>query len=106
MIKRDLIQRIRLIPTSDGQGGSSITREEYEFVRATVSIYATGEQITQFGVTTQLLLNVVTDIKLDEYIYTRYVFQDKVFRIMRQVKRGNEWFSVLMEVVDQEVPNA
>jgi len=43
MIKRDLIQRIRVIPTDDAQGGSTITIEPYEFIKAHVSITATGE---------------------------------------------------------------
>ena len=102
MIKRDLIQRIRVIPTDDTQGGSTITIEPYEQVKACVSVTATGEQITQYGVTTQRLLNVVTDIKLDEYVYTRYVFEGKKFKLMSQVKRGREWFSVMMEVIEEE----
>ena len=102
MIKRDLIQRIRVIPTDDTQGGNTITIEPYEFVKACVSITATGEQITQYGITTQKLLNVITDIKLDEYVYTRYVFEGSKFRLMSQVKRGREWFSVMMEVIEEE----
>jgi len=43
MIKRDLIQRIRVIPTDDTQGGNTITIEPYEFIKACVSITATGE---------------------------------------------------------------
>ena len=102
MIKRDLIQRIRVIPTDDTQGGDTIRIEPYEFVKACVSITATGEQITQYGVTTQKLINVVTDIKLDEYVHTRYKFNDDVYKIMSQVKRGREWFSVMMEVIEEE----
>ena len=102
MIKRDLIQRIRVIPTDDTQGGSTITIEPHEFVKACVSITATGEQITQYGITTQKLINVVTDIKLDEYIHTRYVYDNNTYKLMRQVKRGREWFSVMMEVIEEE----
>ena len=102
MIKRDLIQRIRVIPTDDTQGGSTITIEPHEFVKACVSITATGEQITQYGITTQKLINVVTDIKLDEYIHTRYVYDNNTYKLMSQVKRGREWFSVMMEVIEEE----
>lgn len=102
MIKRDLIQRIRVIPTDDTQGGDTIRIEPYEFVKAHCSITATGEQITQFGITTQKLINVVTDIKLDEYIHTRYVFNGDKYKLMSQVKRGREWFSVMMEVIEEE----
>lgn len=102
MIKRDLIQRIRVIPTDDTQGGSTIAIEHYELVKACVSVTATGEQITQYGVTTQKLINVVTDIKLDEYVHTRYVFNNDKYRLLSQVKRGREWFSVMMEVIEEE----
>ena len=102
MIKRDLIQRIRVIPTDDTQGGSSgVQVEPHEKVKAHCSITATGEQITQFGVTTQKLINVITDIKLDEYVNTRYIFNGDVYKLMTQVKRGREWFSVLMEVIEE-----
>lgn len=107
MIKRDLIQRIRVIPTDDTQGGNTIKIEPYEFVKAHCSITATGNQITQYGVTTQKLINVITDIKLDEYVYTRYVFNGDKYRLLSQVQRGREWFSVMMEVIEEEVePNA
>ena len=102
MIKRDLIQRIRVIPTDDAQGGSFITIEPYEYVKACVSITATGNQITQYGITTQKLLNVITDVKLDEYIHTRYIFEGDKYKLMNQVKRGNEWFSVMMETIEEE----
>ena len=107
MIKRDLIQRIRVIPTDDTQGGNPIKIEPYEFVKAHCSITATGNQITQYGITTQKLINVITDIKLDEYVYTRYVFNGDKYRLLSQVQRGREWFSVMMEVIEEEVePNA
>ena len=106
MIKRDLIQRIRVIPTDDTQGGDTVKIEPYEFVKAHCSITATGNQITQYGITTQKLINVITDIKLDEYVYTRYVFNGDKYRLLNQVQRGREWFSVMMEVIEEEVePN-
>lgn len=102
MIKRDMIQRIRVIPTDDTQGGSSGNRvEPYETIKAHCSLTATGEQITQFGITTQKLVNVITDVKLDEYVNTRYLYNGDVYKLMRQVQRGREWFSVLMEVVEE-----
>ena len=102
MIKRDMIQRIRVIPTDDTQGGSSgVVPELYEKIKAHCSISATGEQITQFGITTQKLVNVITDVKLDEYVNTRYIYNGDVYKLMRQVQRGREWFSVLMEVVEE-----
>lgn len=102
MIKRDWIQRVRIVPTDDGQGGSVNVIEPHELIKAHASVAATGEQITQYGVTTQKLINAVTDVKLDEYVYTRYKFGDVYYKLMSQVKRGNEWFSVLMEVIEEE----
>lgn len=97
MIKREYIQRVRLNETPDNQGGGSVEKEFLETVKAHVSNNATVAQIDQYGVKEQFMLNVITDIKLDEYVHTRYMYQDRMFRIMRQVKSGNEYFSVLME---------
>jgi hypothetical protein len=41
-------------------------------------------------------------VKLDEYIRTRYIFNGDMYKLMRQVQRGREWFSVLMEVAEEE----
>ena len=100
MIKRDTIQRVILNVGEDGQGGNPTTREMKEIVRAHVSVSATANQLTQQGVKEEMMLNVITDIKLDEYIYARYLYSDKLFKIMRQVKIGNEYFSVLKETTE------
>lgn len=98
MIKREYIQRVRLIEEPDGQGGTQVTDKQLlEQVKAHVSLNATVEEIGQYGVKEQWLLHVTTDIKLDEYVNTRYIYQNRLFRLMRQVKSGNEYFSVLME---------
>lgn len=102
MIKRDTIQRIRVIPTDDTQGGDTIQIVRYETIPAHCSITATGKQITQYGITTQKLINVITDVKLDTYVHTRYVFQGDTYRLLNQVHRGREWFSVMMEVIEEE----
>jgi len=34
-------------------------------------------------------------------VNTRYIFNGDVYKLMTQVKRGREWFSVLMEVVEE-----
>ena len=98
MIKRDTIQRVIINPLDDDEGGNGITREYKEIIPAHVSINTTFGEIAQFGVKQQMVIHVITDYELDNYIYTRYAFSDKLFKIMRQVKRGNEYFSVLMEV--------
>ena len=98
MIKRDTIQRVIVTPIEDEMGGNSISTEFKERVVAHVSINTTYKDLTQYGIKDQMLLYVVTNIKLDEYVYTRYIFSGKMFKVMRQVKNGNEYFSVLMEV--------
>lgn len=104
MIKRDWIQRVRIVPADDEQGGTPVSSiEPFEMIKANCSVIATGEQITQYGITTQKLINVVSDVKLDDYVLTRYRFNGDYFRLLNQVKRGNEWFSVLMETVEEEV---
>ena len=97
MIKRDTIQRVVLQPSADEMGGSLTTPEPKEIVIAHVSVQATNEQITQYGPISQLIINVVSNIKLDEYVNTRYIYSGKPYKLMRQVKRGNEYFSVLQE---------
>ena len=98
MVKRDTIQRYAAIVTKDEMGGDVVQLKPAEIVDANVSINATFGEIAQFGVKQQMVIHVITDYELDNYIYTRYAFSDKLFKIMRQVKRGNEYFSVLMEV--------
>lgn len=98
MIKRDSIQRCRLNLVEDGMGGGSTDIELFETVRAHVSVSATVAQITQYGVQKKEMLNVATNIKLDEYVNTRYLYNGKMFRLIRQVKSGAEWFSVFEEV--------
>ena len=98
MIKTDTIQRVVMITTEDEMGGNTAIKEPKEIIKAHVSQTTTFGQITQYGVKEQIILNVVTDVKLDEYVNTRYIYSDKLYRLMRQVKSGNEYFSVLMEV--------
>ena len=98
MIKRDTIQRVIITPVEDGEGGNTVTREYKEIIPAHISINATFGEIAQYGVKQQMILHATTDYKLDDYVYARYQFSNKLFKLMRQVKRGNEYFSVLMEV--------
>lgn len=103
MIKRDTIQRVVLNLTSDGMGGNTANKEYKERVPAHVSVGATQTQISQYGISqygakTALTLNVITNIKLDEYVHTRYEFSGKMYKLIHQIKSGNEWFAVLMEV--------
>lgn len=99
MIKRDTMIRVRITVEPDGQGGNRIADiEELEMVPAHVSEGSTSNEITMYGISTQMLLHVVTDVELDEYLYTRYLWSDKLFKILRQIKSGNEYYSTLLEV--------
>ena len=98
MIKRDTIQRCVIVTINDEMGGNSSIKELKEILPAHVSQNTTIAQMNQYGITGQIVLNVVTDKKLDEYVNARYIYSGKLFKIMRQVKSGNEFFSVLVEV--------
>ena len=98
MIKRDSIQKINFVPIEDEQGGNSIDKQYGETIKAMVSQNTTYGQMTQYGVKEQIILNVVVDNKLETSTTTRYIWNNKIFKVMRQVKSGNEWFVVLMEV--------
>lgn len=98
MIKRDSIQKINFVPVEDEQGGNSIDKQYGETIKAMVSQNTTYGQMTQYGVKDQIILNVVVDNKLETSTTTRYIWNNKIFKVMRQVKSGNEWFVVLMEV--------
>lgn len=98
MIKRDSIQKINFVPVEDEQGGNSIDKQYGETIRAMVSQNTTYGQMTQYGVKEEIILNVVVDNKLETSTTTRYIWNNKIFKVMRQVKSGNEWFVVLMEV--------
>ena len=107
MIKRDTIQRVIITPESDGQGGSASNKEYKEILTVAVSIVSTaGSSIsspgsnTEFGTRQQNTISVVSNVKLDEYIYARYEFSNRLYKLMRQIKRGNEYYSILMEVND------
>jgi hypothetical protein len=97
MIKRDLIRRYAVITTPDEMGGSTIDRNPAEFVKVNVSVNATFGEITQYGVKNEMVIHVVSNVELDDYIYTRYEYSGKMFRLVRQIKQGNEYYSTLIE---------
>lgn len=98
MIKRDTIQRVIITPESDGQGGSNSIKEYKEILTVAVSIISSAGSNTEFGTQQQNTISVVSNVKLDEYIYARYEFSNRLYKLMRQIKRGNEYYSILMEV--------
>ena len=102
MIKRDTIQRYTTDITEDEMGGSVSKLVPKENVVANVSI-GTVFSNTEYGTRNELTLNVVTNVELDKYLYTRYMYSGKLFKLVRQIKQGNEYFSTLVEVNDEEV---
>ena len=98
MIKRDTIQRVIMIPESDGQCGSSIDKDYKEILTVAVSTISSFGSTTEFGTQQQETISVVSNVRLDEYVYARYIYSGKLYKIMRQMKRGSEYYSILMEV--------
>ena len=98
MVKRDTIQRYAAVVTKDEMGGDVVELNPAEIIDANVSINTTFGEITQYGIKNEMVIHVVTNIKLDEYLYSRYMYSDKLFRLVRQIKQGNEYFSTLVEV--------
>jgi hypothetical protein len=98
MVKRDTIQRYAAIVTQDEMGGNIVQLNPAEIVDANVSINATLGEITQYGLKNEMVLHVVTNIELDEFLYSRYKYSGRLFRLVRQIKQGNEYFSTLVEV--------
>ena len=98
MVKRDTIQRYAAIVTQDEMGGNVVQLNPAEIVDAHVSINATLGEITQYGLKNEMVLHVVTNIELDEFLYSRYKYSGRLFRLVRQIKQGNEYFSTLVEV--------
>lgn len=98
MIKRDTIQRYAAVVTKDEMGGDVVNLNPAEIVDANVSINTTLGEITQYGIKSEMVIHVVTNIKLDEFIHSRYKYSGRLFRLVRQIKQGNEYFSTLVEV--------
>lgn len=99
MIKRETLTRLVYETTQDAGGGySEANIEEKEIVPANVSISSTMEQITAYGKRSLDVINVATDIPLDEHSNVRYRWNTKHYRLLSQIKRGNEWFGSLMQV--------
>lgn len=98
MIKRDTIQRVIITPESDGQGGSNPIKEYKEIITVAVAITSSAGSNTEFGIQQQNKISVVSNVKLDEYIYARYEYSNRLYKLIRQIKRGNEYYSILMEV--------
>lgn len=99
MIKRDTLTRILLQPIDDEEGGKSFDEPQImETIPAHISSGASSNEISMYGVKTQYVLHTTTDVKLDDRTIARYMWSSKLFKVMRQIKSGNEWFATLLEV--------
>lgn len=98
MIKRDTLQRYSAVLTKDEMGGDIVNLTPAESVRAHVSINSTIGEITQYGLKEEMVLHAITDVELDVYIHTRYMYSGRLFRLVRQIKQGNEYYATLIEV--------
>lgn len=98
-MKRDTLTRLIFTPIDDGAGGNSIGDPEVmETIPAHISSGATTNEITMYGIKTQEVLHSTTDAKLDDRSIARYLWSDRLFRVTRQIKFGNEWLATLLEV--------
>lgn len=101
MIKRDILQRVIVNPITDGQGGAEAELEYKEKIPAHVSIIATSADISQFGITTEMVLHTVTNYKLDDVTpNARYMYSGKLYRMLHQIKNGNEYYQTFQEVTN------
>lgn len=102
MTKRDTLTYLRLHFVDDGAGGSKIdSMDEIGIIPAHISVNSTSNEITMYGVKTQWVLHAITDKQLNDNETARYVYNDRLFKIMRQIPSGNEWFSTLLEVSEK-----
>lgn len=97
MIKRDRIQRISLIRGKDKQGGHPTDKNYHEFVEACVSVSTNYAIMTQFNLSQERVLQVVTNSKLADGQNDRYQFDGIFYQVRRQVKQGIEYYSILVE---------
>lgn len=101
MIKRDILQRVIVTPISDGQGGGTPEYDYKEKIPAHVSVTATMSDITQFGITNELMLHTATNYKLDDVTpNVRYMYSGRLFEMLHQIKSGNEYFQTFKEVTN------
>lgn len=102
MIKRDNLQRMVMHSQPNGEGGTDITYDGLEFVAAYVSVTSVTNAIgpNEYGVAETSTINAVTDYYLDENKNIRYKWNNKLFELISQQKVGNEWSSVLKEVIN------
>jgi hypothetical protein len=96
MIKRDALTPVTLVATDDGYGGTTEAETSYSDVRCRVSVSNNVEQATQYGVLTNQLLTVITDVPLDG---DKFLFQGKEYALRATVQSRREYINTLSEVV-------
>lgn len=98
MIKRDFLQLVAAAPESDKQGGHQHDYQPVRQIPAHVSISTSLADITQYGIKDEMVLHTVTSEKLADGASIRYKYRSKLFKLLRQVQNGNEWFQVFKQV--------
>lgn len=98
MIKRDKLQRIVVTTVEDEELGQTSVETPMEVIPAHVSIISSLAEMSQYGTKGEMILHTVTDTVLDKDPMTRFRFNDKLFKMVRQIGIGNEYFQTLLEV--------
>lgn len=98
MIKRDQIQKVIINRADDAVGGFAQETTKKDFIDACVSQTTTYADMTQFNLKNELVIHVVTNEKLEDKDQdVRYLFQGVLYQVRRQVQRGIEYYSTLVE---------
>lgn len=97
MIKRDKIQLVLLSYSRDKQGGDVVTKEYKEYINACVSFSTTFADMTEFNLKDEKVIHVVTNIELSKDQNVRYLFDNVLYQVRNQNRRGIEYYSTLVE---------
>lgn len=98
MIKREQIQKVLINRTDDAVGGFAQETMKKDFIDACVSQIVTYADMTQFNLKNERVLHVVTNEKLEEENQdVRYLFQGVLYQVRRQIPKGIEYYSTLVE---------
>lgn len=97
MIKRDKIQLVLLIYTKDGSGGDTIKKEYKQFINACVSTATSFADMTEFNLKQEKVIHVITNTELSQNPNIRYSFDNILYQVRNQAKRGAEYFATLVE---------
>lgn len=99
MIKRDQIQKVLISRNRDKFGGFASEQQpaKEDFINACVSQSTTYADMTQYNLKDERVIHVVTSEKLEQSQDARYLFEDVLYQVRHQVRRGTEYYSTLVE---------